>query len=97
VEDFMRVTELAQRAGLKPQTIYNMYSKGTGVLAPILTKFGSKLGCWRSDWDAFTAAQKKLPAQSGTLDATNAQGASIKNNTAPSREAREHGKRTSRE
>jgi hypothetical protein len=59
-QDFMRLAELSKRSGLRPQTIYRHHCTGRGVLVPILTKFGGRLGCWRADWRAFTSAQLKL-------------------------------------
>jgi predicted DNA-binding transcriptional regulator AlpA len=75
--DFLPLRELAELTGLRPRTLYNQHHRGDGALSPILTKFGGRLGAWRSDWECWLASQRRLPAKGGDLDATNAQATSI--------------------
>jgi hypothetical protein len=58
--DFIPAAELAQLTNRSLKTIYNEHSTGRGPLAPILTKFGDKLGAWRADYEQLTQAQRKL-------------------------------------
>jgi predicted DNA-binding transcriptional regulator AlpA len=62
--DFIPAAELAQLTGRKLKTLYNEHSTGRGPLAPILTKFGMRLGAWRADYEAFVASQRKFRDQS---------------------------------
>jgi hypothetical protein len=75
MSDFMRLLELAERSGFKQRSIRNQYHGEDGVLKPILTKFGGRLGCWRADWEKFVAQRQKL---GDNLSTPHAQAASIK-------------------
>ncbi|HEY0941904.1 MAG TPA: hypothetical protein VGE08_17560 [Steroidobacter sp.] len=62
--DFIPAQELSKLTGRSLKTIYNEHSTGKGPLAPILTKFGDRLGVWRADYEAFKASQRKLSESS---------------------------------
>lgn len=62
--DFIPAAELSKLTGRSLKTIYNEHSTGRGPLAPILTKFGDRLGVWRADYEAFVASQRKFREQS---------------------------------
>lgn len=64
-EDFISVAELALLTGFTKKTIYFQHSTQTGALAPILSKLGRRLGCWKNDYDQWKAAQYKLPSVGG--------------------------------
>jgi hypothetical protein len=63
--DFISLSELSRLIGYSPQTLRNWHCSGTGPLAGILTKISpGKLGCWRSDYEAWRGTQFKLrPAE----------------------------------
>jgi hypothetical protein len=89
--DFMDLAELSQCSGLSQQTLYNQRHRG-GVLAPILTKFGGRIGAWRADWEVYKASQRRLPAAPavGDLDAANVQATSINNHSGTTHEQRDN-------
>jgi len=58
--DFILADELARLTNRKLKTIYDDHARGVGPLAPILTKFGGRVGVWRADYDALVASQRKL-------------------------------------
>jgi hypothetical protein len=58
--DFMVVPALAAATSFKPKSIYNQHSSGRGPLAPILVKVGGRLGCWRADYEAWKASQRRM-------------------------------------
>lgn len=58
---FIPVDELSRLSGYSRASLYDQKYKGRGALAAILVKFGGRLGCWRSDWAAYVAAQRRLP------------------------------------
>ena len=67
VDDLSKLTvleaaELSKLTGLAVKTIYNQRGrcKDRGALAPILTKLGGRVGCWRADYDVFVASQRRL-------------------------------------
>jgi len=62
--DFIPAAELSKLTGYAPKSLYNQHSTGRGPLAPILTKFGMRLGAWRADYEAFVASQRKFRDQS---------------------------------
>jgi predicted DNA-binding transcriptional regulator AlpA len=56
----MDVTSLAEETPFKRKSIYNQHSSGKGPLAPILVKLGGRLGCWRADYEAWKASQRRF-------------------------------------
>ncbi len=60
--DFISATELSQLTGYTVNAIYAQHQRETGVLAPILTKLGAKVGCWREDYEVWKASLRRLPA-----------------------------------
>lgn len=58
---FIPVEELAKLSGYQKASIYDQHYKRRGALAPILTKFGGRLGAWRPDWERYVASQRRLP------------------------------------
>jgi predicted DNA-binding transcriptional regulator AlpA len=58
--DFIPALELARLTSFEAKSIYNWHSAGTGPLSSILVKVGSRLGAWRSDYEAWRDAQRKL-------------------------------------
>jgi predicted DNA-binding transcriptional regulator AlpA len=58
--DFMLVPELEQATTFHRKSIYNMHSSGQGPLAPLLVKLGGKLGVFRTDYDAWLLAQRRI-------------------------------------
>jgi hypothetical protein len=58
--DFIPVSELARLTCVPLKSLYNEHSSGRGALAPILTKIGGRLGCWRADYDLWVASQRRL-------------------------------------
>jgi hypothetical protein len=60
VGEFMPLDELSAASTYAPNSLRNQHASGRGPLAPILTRFGGKLGCWRCDWDALVASQRRL-------------------------------------
>lgn len=67
--DFIPATELSELTGRKLKTLYNEHSTGRGPLAPILTKFGDRLGVWRADYEQFKDSQRKLTEKSAAKSA----------------------------
>lgn len=63
VSDWIPVAELAALTGRRPKSLYNDHSAGRGPFATILTKLGGRLGCWRDDYEALKAEQRRLPVQ----------------------------------
>ena len=61
VNDFIPATELAQLTGFAIKSIYHQHCTRRGALVPILSKMGSRLGCWRADYNTWKASQRKLP------------------------------------
>ncbi len=60
--DFIPVAQLSKRTGVPLKTLYNVHSSGTGPCAEILSKLGSRLGCWASDYAIWLERQRKLPS-----------------------------------
>jgi hypothetical protein len=60
--DFIGTEELSQLTGYTVNAIYAQHARKAGALAPILTKFGFKVGCWRADYEAFKQAGRRLPS-----------------------------------
>lgn len=58
--DFIPVSELARLTGRRVTTLYNDNCKGSGPLAPIMTKFGGRIGVWRADYEMWRDSQRKL-------------------------------------
>jgi predicted DNA-binding transcriptional regulator AlpA len=58
--DFIAATELARLTGFERKSIYNWHSAGSGPLNSILVKVGGRLGCWRSDYEQWRDAQRRL-------------------------------------
>lgn len=63
--DWIPAEQLERLTNVRLKTQYNQHSSGTGALAPILTKLGGRLGCWRSDYDVWRDAQLKLKPSKG--------------------------------
>lgn len=60
MSDWIPSNELTELTGVPRRTLYNQHSTRTGALAPILTKFGGRLGAWRADYEVWKDAQRKL-------------------------------------
>jgi hypothetical protein len=58
--EFMELAELSEASSFALNCLRNQHTSGRGALAPILTRFGGKLGAWRSDWEALVASQRRL-------------------------------------
>ena len=58
--DFVGVAELAVLTGLRRSTLYDQHHTKRGALAPILVKFGNRVGSWRLDYERFVASQLRL-------------------------------------
>jgi predicted DNA-binding transcriptional regulator AlpA len=61
VSDWISVEELIALTGRSRATFYQDRWRGTGPFAGILTKLGGRLGCWRADYDALVAQQRRIP------------------------------------
>jgi hypothetical protein len=59
--DFMPLVELARLLGYSPNAVYAQWANQVGVLVPILTKLGGKVGCWREDYESFKRSRRRLP------------------------------------
>ena len=58
--DFMLMPELSRCTARAVKTLYDDHYTGRGELAPILTKLGGRLGCWREDYEAFKQSRRRL-------------------------------------
>jgi hypothetical protein len=67
--DFIGTEELSQLSTYTVNAIYAQYARKSGALFPILTKLGSRLGCWRADYEAFKRSQRRLPDTQGSVAA----------------------------
>jgi predicted DNA-binding transcriptional regulator AlpA len=61
--EFIPLVQLSELTGFAVTTLYNQHSSGKGVVAPILTRLGGRVGAWRPDYDQWVAMQRKLPPQ----------------------------------
>lgn len=57
---FLDIHALSELTSFTPRTIYNQHNSGKGVLVPILTKMGGRLGAWRQDFEAWVQTQRKF-------------------------------------
>lgn len=58
--DFIPAPEFSQVSHFSLSSIYAQNKTKRGPVAHLLTRFGGKLGVWRSDWETFKASQVKL-------------------------------------
>lgn len=63
--DWIPLEELSQLSTYGVNSMRNMHARKSGPLASILCKFGGKLGCWRSDWESYKRANRKLASDAG--------------------------------
>ncbi|MDB6102559.1 MAG: hypothetical protein JWO52_2558 [Gammaproteobacteria bacterium] len=61
VSDWIPVAELAKLTKRELKSLYNDHSARRGPFAKILVKLGGRLGCWRADYEALKAQQRRLP------------------------------------
>jgi hypothetical protein len=61
--DFMSIDEIAAATTFSPKSLYNQHSSGSGAFACLLTKIGGRVGCWRSDYELWIAAQRRITAE----------------------------------
>lgn len=65
--DFIPLGTLSKLLHTKPKTLYNQHASRSGPLASILTKLGGRLGCWREDYEAWKAKQRRLRPEGASL------------------------------
>lgn len=61
--DFIPAAKICELQCYAKKSLYHQFQTGEWPLAAILVKVGGRLGCWRTDYEQWLAAQRKLPCE----------------------------------